>query len=406
MFKKLFYFVIVFVLVGLLFVGLVTNISAQEKIKLVFLRSGGAAEEAVIGPQIEVFKKETGINVDLVMVPWGQAFTKMMTMIGAGDAPDLAYVGSRWIPYLANMKAIVPIDVPEMRKAEYFDTIWSMVTLNDKIYGVPRAFSTKVLYYNTDLFEKAGIAEPPKTWLELEAAAKAITEKTDAYGFALAGEKFVSTTSQFFNFLFQNGGRVFDEEGNVVINNTKGIETLEFYASLEKYAEEGPVAWKREELWEIFAAGKVGMYISGPWRVHAFEDAGISFATAPLPAGPKGESATIIVSDSLVVFTQSAHPKEAAKLALFLTNSENQTALDTKWGMTPQRIEETKLEFFQTPTWKTFITMIPRGIPQPLIMDWELLEDAVTDAIQERLLLKATAKEALDKAAKKLEGLK
>lgn len=403
MFKK----ITIYTFVGLLLIGLVTTISAQDqKIKLTFLRSGGAGEEAVVRPQAEACTMELGIEVDMEMVPWGQAYDKILTMVGAGNAPDIAYVGSRWIPKFADMGFIVPIDVPEERRAEYFESIWPMVTWKEEIYGIPRAFSSKVLYYNTQLFQQVGIAGPPTTWAELETAAKAISENTDAYGYALAGEKFVSTTSQFFNFLFQNDGSVFDDVGNVTINNANGVEALEFYAGLAEYAEEGPTAWRREELWELFAESKVGMYVSGPWRVHAFEDAGVPFKTAPLPAGPKGSSATILVSDSLVVFSQSENPDMAGKFALCLTRYDNQMELDTTWGMTPMREEETELAFFQTPTWQTFITMVPRGKPQPLVKDWEKLEDAVTDAIQFVLLGRMTAREALDWAAAKLVGLK
>ncbi len=137
-----------------------------------------------------------------------------------------------------------------------------------------------------------------------------------------------------------------------------------------------------------------------------FEEADVPYAVAPLPAGPKGKSSCILVSDSLVVFTQSQHQAEAAKLALFLTSYENQKTLDTKWGMTPMRVEETKLAYFETPTWKPFITMIPRGSPQPMVKDWEYLEDVVTDAIQTVLLGEASTRGALDKAATKLAGLK
>jgi multiple sugar transport system substrate-binding protein len=376
--------------------------------ELVFLRSGGEGEKEVVGPQVEAFAAETDAEVEMAMVPWGQGFQKMMTMVGSGNAPDLAYTGSRYVPALAEMGAIVPIEVPADRKAEYADSIWDMVTWNGKIYGLPRAFSTKVLYYNKNLFEQAGLdpESPPTTWAELQAAAKAIRQNTDAYGFALAGAKFVSTTSQFFNFLYQNGGDVIDAEGNVAINSPQAVEALEFYAGLAEYAEPGPIAHQREDLWELFAEEAVGMYISGPWRRAAFVDSGINFGVAPLPAGPQGSSSTILVSDSLVVFSQSENVEAAKQLALYLTNAENQQTLDTTWGMTPMRPAEAELGFFQDdPTWKPFVDMVPRGKAQPLVSDWNLLEDAVTDAIQAVLLGELDAQTALDRVAEKLAGL-
>jgi multiple sugar transport system substrate-binding protein len=393
--------------IGILLIGAIGEAKAPgSDVTLTFVRSGGAGEEAVVRGQIESAEDVLGIAVELQMVPWGQAYNKIMTMVLAGNAPDIAYLGSRWIPKLAEVGAIVPIYEPEPVRAEYFESIWPMVTWNGKIYGIPRAFSSKVVYYNTDLFKKAGIEVPPSTWAELRAAAKAISDKTEAYGFALAGEKFVSTTSQFFSFLFQNGGGVFDSEGDVIINNANGVEALEFYASLAEYAQPGPTAWRREELWQLFAEGQVGMYISGPWRVKAFLESGVPFETAPLPTGPRGSSATILVSDALVVFGQSEHRGLANLLALYITNFDNQMMLDVKWGMTPMRPVEAEIDFFKTPTWNTFIQMIPRGRPQPLVTDWEKLEDAVTDAIQSVLLNQKAPGEALDATASVLEGLR
>jgi ABC-type glycerol-3-phosphate transport system substrate-binding protein len=49
--------------------------------------------------------------------------------------------------------------------------------------------------------------------------------------------------------------------------------------------------------------------------------------------------------------------------------------------------------------------MVPRGKAQPLVSDWNLLEDAVTDAIQAVLLGELDAQTALDRVAEKLAGL-
>jgi multiple sugar transport system substrate-binding protein len=378
---------------------------AAEEPELTFLRSGGTTEEEVVKPIAQQCAADVGASLNMVMVPWGQTFDKIMTMVAGNNAPDVAYIGSRWIPQFADIGAIAPMNVPEERKNEYYDSIWPMVTWKGEIYGIPRAFSTKVLFYNTDLFEQAGIDGPPETWSELASAAQAINENTDAYGFTLAGEKFVSTTSQFFNFLFQNGGSVFDDEGNVVLNNQRGVEALEFYAQLAEHSEDGPTAYRREELWELFAEGKAGMYVSGPWRVGAFEGK-VNFSTAPLPAGPQGDSASILVSDSLVTFAQSEIKQKANDFALCLSSYDNQKKLDTQWGMTPMRKQETEIDFFQQEKWSTFIKMVPRGEPQPLVSDWEKLESTVTDMIQFVLLDKMEPKEALDWAAERLKGLK
>jgi multiple sugar transport system substrate-binding protein len=377
---------------------IVFGLSCQKKEvkELVYLRNGGEAQKRVIEPQIRRFEKfHPGIHVKLLMVPWEQGEQKLINMITTESPPDLAYVGSRHIPLLAEMKALLPLDIPTERQSEYFDGIWKMVTWKEKIYGIPRAFSTKTLYYNSELFDQVGILKPPETWADLFEAAKKISEETEAYGFALAGKKFVSTTTQFFNFVFQNNGEVVNEKGQIVLQDNKIVEALEFYLSLAQFSEPGPTAYKREDLSHLFREGKVGMYVSGPWRRKLFDGASTPYRIAALPSGPRGRSSCTLVSDSIVLFQSSKYPLLAQKLALFLTNWENQIELDTLWGMTPMRIQEAELDFFQSPTWKPFIEMIPSGKPQPLVRNWKNLEDAVTEAIQGVLLEKVDPRKAL-----------
>ena len=71
-------------------------------------------------------------------------------------------------------------------KEKFSDTLWNYNSLEEEIYGVPVGFTSHVLYYNKDLFTEAGLEEPMNewTWPDLQDAAKTITEKTDAKGFA------------------------------------------------------------------------------------------------------------------------------------------------------------------------------------------------------------------------------
>lgn len=95
-------------------------------------------------------------------------------------------------------------------------------------------------------------------------------------------------------------------------------ETLEFYGKLVDVAQAGPTAWERDQLRDLFNDGKIGMYINGPWgRGQHKED--INQLVAPVPAGPSGESGTILITDSLVVFKGSGHEDLAHKLAQALS---------------------------------------------------------------------------------------
>lgn len=409
---------IMFVLLAVPTISAQVQGQAQEVVTLHFVDSGHLTEwdKFVVKNFNET---HPNIQVKVEEIPWGQVYQQLVTRIQAGDAPDVFDTGSRFIPTFVALDALAPLGdyLTEARKAEYFDTIWDTVSYRGQIWGIPIAFSTKALYYNKSLFKKAGVEDlmPPKNWEELKAAAKAIQENTDAYGFALAGKKFVSTTSQFLNFLYQSGGRVFDEEGNVIINNQAGVRALEFYDSLKKYAEPGPTANKREDLRVLFKEGKVGMYITGPWRRNLFlTTKGLDFGIAPLPAGPGG-SHSILITDSIMISKDTPHKEAAVTFALYYTNFQNQLIrntgvgvgkVDVTGGLTPMRKIAAQLPLYQkTWHWKPFIEMIPRGVRQPLIPNWSGLQDALTTAIQKVLMDKAEPKEALDDVAGTLEKI-
>ena len=61
-------------------------------------------------PRTEFLKKQIaefeaanpGIKVELVSLPWGQAFEKFLTMVQAGDTPDIVEMPERWMGLYAN----------------------------------------------------------------------------------------------------------------------------------------------------------------------------------------------------------------------------------------------------------------------------------------------------------------
>lgn len=407
-------------LVSLLLLGSVFfSTLAQDMVTLDFVDSGHLTDWDKF--VVEKFNEtHPNIKVKTEEIPWGQVYQQLVTRIQAGDAPDIFTTGSRFVPTMVTLDGVEPLDqyLSLARKDEYFDSIWDTTTYNGHIYAIPMAFSTKALYYNKALFKEAGVEElmPPENWEELKAAAKAIDENTDAYGYALGGKKFISTTSQFLSFLYQNGGRVFDAEGNITINNEAGVEALAFYDSLKEYAEPGPTGHNREDLRVVFKEGKAGMYVSGPWRRNLFlQTEGMDFGVATLPAGPGGKSRCILVTDSMMISKDSPHKEEAATFLLYYTNFQNQLirntgigvgSVDPTAGLTPMRKIASQLPFYEnTWHWKPFIDMIPRGVQQPLLGNWQGFQDALTNAIQSVLLDKSEPKEALDKVAAELEEM-
>ncbi len=131
------------------------------------------------GTHAEWESANPGFKTDIEYVPWGQCQDKATTLAASGSPAAIAYMGSRTLKQLAQNELIMSHDLTEEELGSYAAPILGTVTANGKVWGLPRAFSTKALYYNKDLFEAAGLDpnSPPKTWDELYSAAAAIKEK-------------------------------------------------------------------------------------------------------------------------------------------------------------------------------------------------------------------------------------
>ncbi|MCD6449567.1 MAG: sugar ABC transporter substrate-binding protein [Thermotogaceae bacterium] len=400
---------VVFILVGILLVGTMA-IAAKRTLKVLMPIGGGYTIEDQEAIAKEFEKAHPDVDIQMEFVGWGELWNKIITSIGAGAAPDVMYIGSRWIPALADMGAIIPLDkyiTPE-KKALYYRTVWDTVTYKDHVWGVVRAMSTKAFIYNKALFKKYGV-KVPTNWDELLEAAKKIYHPDQGiYGIAMAGKKFVSTVTQFQQYLYANDGRIVDENGKVVINDPKAVKALEFYKELSKYAQPGIIEWKREDLIKLFEAGKVGMFIDHVHNARKAMEKGIDVGFFLIPGGPDSikRYSTVIVTDCISISSQSKNVDLAIEFLNFMTSFEKQKEWDLKLGFVPPMIKEKDLPEFQKWYWKPYIEAIRYGYPEAVgIKDWEGVQDALLDAIHSVLLGVTDAKTALDQAARIIQIL-
>lgn len=362
------------------------------------------ADKAVI----EAFDAERDdITINLEGVPWSNCQDKSLTLAAAGDPPSLAYMGSRTLRQLAANGLIDPVTMTEEQMNAFQPGVLRTVTYNGEMWGRPHAFSTKALYMNCDLIEAAGAAcEAPATWADLKALAQTVVDNTDAAGIGLAGKDFDNTMHQFLNYLYSNGGQVIADDGSVALDSPQTRETLEFYASLAEVAQDGVLEWERDAMVDLFNDGQIAMYINGPWG-WGRHNAEINQKVAPVPAGPSGESGTLLITDSIVVFKGTGHEEIANELATLLTSGEAQYELDKSWGLTPiikyEELGFDDLYYEAAPEhWQHFISGIPGGGPEPLITDFKSLQSVFVNMIQGAILGEDTIDNLVTAAAEEL----
>ena len=379
--------------------GLMAPVQAEE---VHMVMCGGEIREAdkVVIAAFEA--SHAGVTVNAEAVPWGTCQDKTMTLAAAGDPVGLAYIGSRTLKQLGRSGLILPVNISEEKQALYQPGILATVTDGGQFWGFPHAFSTKALFINCGLVEAAGEAcVAPRTWTGLYNMAKAVNDNTSAAGIGITGKDFDNTMHQFLNYLYSNGGSVSDAAtGEITFNSPEAIETLEFYGKLAGVAQEGPMGYERSQLTQLYNDGQIGMYINGPWGAGQ-HNANIAEIVVPIPAGPSGESGTLLITDSIAVFKGSANEDLAMELAAALSSGDAQYDLDMSWGLTPIMQYEKVMDdvYYSTDYWQTFVASIGSGGPEPMFEDFKALQAGINGAIQGMLMGEGSAADLVAEAA-------
>ena len=356
-------------------------------------------EEIIAGFEAE----NPDIEVRLESVGWGDAYQKITADLMADNAADLMYVGARWIPAFAAIGGLHPLDdyVDAEKLAMFPEGLMEGQYFGESLYALPIAFSTKVLYYRTDLIETA-----PTTWDELLDAAIRVTEDTDLLGIGLPGAAHVGTVQQFQNFLYQAGGSFFDEDGHVNLETPEAREALAYYTAFhtEHGVTPNPIEFNREELPTLFGEGRVAMIINGPWArtISGAEtdDPDTPYATAVLPCHVR--CGGIQGADSLVIAANSDVADAAYRFADYLTSFGPHTERVLNAGLVPMLEGQAELDEFQTPFWQPYIEMVDQGFPEAQPLAWEPFQQIVTDMIQSVLLGSTDVDAALATAAEQI----
>jgi multiple sugar transport system substrate-binding protein len=387
--------------------GSTLGAQAQE---LHFIMCGGevrAADQKVI----DTFQADNpGVTVKMEAVEWGTCQDKSMQLAAAGDAPSVAYMGSRTLRQLAKNDLIVPVTFTAEEEAAYQPGVLKTVSNGGQYWGIPHAFSTKALYMNCAVIEAAGAeCKAPATWADLVTLAKTVTDNTDAAGIGIAGKDFDNTMHMFLDFLYSNGGKVYNDDGTPALDSQQTRETLQLYADLLPYMQSGPTEWERDQMKDLFNDGQIAMYVSGPWGKGQHAEKVPTQLVAPIPAGPSGPSGTILITDSIAVFKGTGHEELAIKLAKALTSGEAQYDLDSSWGLTPI-LQYEKLgvadPYYTKDSWPIFVAGISTGGPEPMVEDFKALQGVFTNMIQGIMLGEGTVDELVTAAGTELAAVR
>jgi len=347
----------------------------------------------------------------------------------AGQPPDIIQVFDVGTGVMMNAEgAIKPVaDVltdagMTFDKSQYLPGIVSYYSRPDgTMLSFPYNSSSPILYFNKDIFAKAGLDanNPPKTWNEVWDAAK----KIKASGAASCG--YTSTWLTWIhleNFAAWNNTPYSTKENGLAgqdseleINKPLFVNHFQAIADLAK---DGTFKYggRTSEAKQIFLAGECGIFTESSGGLGDIVKSGMKFGIGQLPYDSDAQGApqnTIPGGASLWVFAgKSADQyKGVAAFFAYLSKTEVQTYLHQKSGYLPitlKAYEETKKSGFyeQNPGRETPITQMLGKAPTEnskgvRLVNLPQVRDIENEEFEKMLAGEQTAQQALDNAVKR-----
>jgi multiple sugar transport system substrate-binding protein len=284
------------------------------------------AEGEALPAFVSTFEKANpGVKVDVTAIPWDAAHNKFQTAIAGGNTPDIAMMGSTWMADFATAFATVPTDIDI---SGFFEGAVGTTKVADRPTGVPWYVDTRVLYYRTDLAEKAGWVKAPTSWAELKQMASDLKSKAGAkYGIRLP-----AGTDSFQGTLWMpwSNGASLSDGSKWTLDTPETVKAYEYYQSFFKDGIANPSADTSAGAQEAaFVDGSTPMLIDGPFEMGQLKEIGGAgfadkYTTAVLPT--EKSSTSFSGGANLVVFAKSKNQSSAWKLAQWLSEPETQAA--------------------------------------------------------------------------------
>jgi multiple sugar transport system substrate-binding protein len=390
---------------------LLGSAASAESLKLVEVITSPERTEVLQG-MVDAFEAANpGVDVEIVSVPWGQAFETVATMIAGGDIPDVIEMPDTWQALYADQ--LMPLD-ERVAGWEHGATL-TQKTLdmgklaNGKITMIPYGFYLRAMFYNKKLLAEAGVAAPPKTMDEFMAASEAVSKLDGKYGYCLRGGP-GGTNGWIMMAAVMNGtNEFFTEDGQSRLNEPGSVAGLQFLMDLYQkgYAPKDSVNWGFNEIVAGFYSGTCAFLDQDPDALIAIAERmpAEDFAVIPMPVGPAGKAFPTIGFAGWSVFNSTENPDAAWNLVAHLSSPESNSIWAQRVGVIPIHQGADQDPFFKTEQFKGWFEELNSPDYIPTIMptyleQWGYFTSTILkDSAQEALLGQKTAQELGDEWA-------
>ncbi len=359
-----------------------------------------------------------GITVNWIDVPWGDMETKILAAVSAGNAPDVVNLNPNFASQLASKGAWLTLDdklSPE-EQAVYLPKIWEATQLNGDSFGFPWYLTARVTLYNTDIFEEAGISEPPATFEELAEVAKQVKEKTGKYAFFIS---FVpEDAADVLQSFVQMGVPLVNEDGSAAFNTPEGKQVFQYWTDLyqQELLPREVLTQGHQQAIQLYQSGETAILASGAEFLSSIEsnapDIAAATKSAPQISGSTGKKN--VAAMDLVIPKSTDVEAAALKFATYVTNDANQLEFAKAGNVLPSTVGAMEDSYFTEVSADATPVEVARSVSAsqledaavliPAMEDGKELQKIVYDNLQAAMLGDKTVDEAVSDAAEEWDN--
>ena len=295
-------------------------------------------DEKVWDEVAEPFEKENNVDVKFQFISWKDYEAKYSSAISSNSGPDVGYMYVEMFPTYIDAGAVEDLSgyLTDEDYKEY-TVLGNQYKIFGKNYGIAQAGPEAVLtmFYNQDILDSIG-ESAPKNWADVVRIAKEATKDTDGdgtvdrYGIAQGwGQTFYQDLNwNWYSFLYQSGGDIFDEDGKCILDDEKGIETAKFLNDLkntDNVLPEDTMSLTNNEAFEkYFTTGKaaIGFTTAGTSTFQELKDNNINYGFSFELQGNNGNTGARASVDQLVLMSAAKNKDLAFDFIKYVTGKE------------------------------------------------------------------------------------
>lgn len=399
--------------------ALLAGMAGAQKVSLRFSTWAGGDGLALLQQLSKDYSAQNpDVQVSVEVTPFADYGRKLAIQVASGDAPDVSWLAERDVPTFVSSGALLNLS-PVLTKDTAFNlkdfplSTLSLWTRGPAVYGVPFSNSPLVLFYNKDLFQKAGVKDPLLQYSQaswdypsFQAASKVIKDKTGAFGARVMRLDPKAWAGGLLAVIWSQGGGIYDKAMKCQLSSAGSVNAFQLVSSMMFKDASMPRPGDQTD----FASGRIGMYFDNLSYSAQLKDAAFKWGVAPLPKGTAGR-VTQLGQAGYVIFSKSRNQAEALKFLKFLGSA--QTMARTAKFFPPPRVS-----ILKSPTYLSSNPAIPASSLKTAVAgqlssarvlltgtNWLKANDTITSGLDRVFQPGANLQSVLDDLCKQVDGL-